>query len=128
MRRCSAVVIDDDSKVRETLLDCLDEFEFDVVGSAVDGVAGLDLLRATTPDVALVDLRMPGINGIELVRAARAEGLPTAIVLLSAYDDRALVEAGIEAGAFDYVVKGARLQFIAGVLMRARRCPPPHQF
>ena len=115
------LIVDDEAALREQLAHGLAEHGFDVVGQAGDGPEALDAIAALDPDVVLMDLRMPGMSGIEVVRELRRRDDDTLVVLLSAYDDGALVGASVDAGAFDYVVKGARLSVIAGVLVQAMR-------
>jgi DNA-binding NarL/FixJ family response regulator len=82
------VLADDDVLLREGLASLLDRSGFDVVGQAGDGVELLAVVRATEPDVAIVDIRMPpgyGTEGLEAARLIRAELPETAIVVLSAH-------------------------------------------
>lgn len=80
---------------------------FRVVAEAPDGVEALELIKLLRPDVALLDHRMPGLTGIEVCRRVREEiaDLPTALMLLSAYEDGELVSEAVEAGAAGYVGK-----------------------
>jgi AmiR/NasT family two-component response regulator len=77
---------------------------FVVVGEARDGQEAVDLARATEPDVAVLDLRMPILDGIEAARRIYAER-PLPIVMLTAFADRAHVDEAIAAGVFTYLVK-----------------------
>ena len=79
--------------------------EFQVVAEAGDGVTALALIRQHEPDVAILDVRMPGMDGIDVVAALARYGPPVPILLLSAFDDEPLVLAGLEAGAAAYVTK-----------------------
>jgi DNA-binding NarL/FixJ family response regulator len=82
------VLADDDVLLREGLASLLDRSGFDVVGQAGNGIELVAMVRATTPDVAIVDIRMPpthGTEGLEAARVIRAELPDTAIVLLSAH-------------------------------------------
>jgi DNA-binding NarL/FixJ family response regulator len=67
----------------------------------------LDLIREHSPDVAVLDIQMPEMTGIEVTRAVRAENLPVGILILSAYDDDPYVIAVLQAGANGYVLKNA---------------------
>ncbi len=97
------LLVEDDAAIRETTTLLLRQLGFEVVAAA-DGQAGLDAFREKTPDVALLDVMLPRIDGISLTRAIRDAGL-TPIVLVSARDHPLDVVAGLEAGADDYVTK-----------------------
>jgi DNA-binding NarL/FixJ family response regulator len=88
LRRPRVVLADDDVLLREGLASLLERSDFDVVGQAGDGVELLTLVRALTPDLAIVDIRMPPAHtteGLEAARAIRQELPATAIVVLSAH-------------------------------------------
>jgi two-component system nitrate/nitrite response regulator NarL len=80
---------------------------FEVAHEAADGATALALLRSDPPDVAVLDLRMPGMDGIDVVAALARNGPAVPVVLLSAFDDEQLVAAGLEAGAAAYLSKTA---------------------
>jgi len=79
--------------------------EFDVVATAHNGMAALDCIRRLDPDLVLVDLYMPGMNGLEVVRALKASGGRASVVVLSGYNDHELAKAAIAAGAMAFVTK-----------------------
>jgi DNA-binding NarL/FixJ family response regulator len=109
------LVVDDDEAVRAVLVDVLEDEGFEVVGGARDGLEGVSLALALTPDVVLLDVRMPRLDGIGAARQIRAE-LPAArLVMLSAYDEQALRTEANEAGASAFLVKGCPL----GEIVRA---------
>jgi len=119
----SVLLVEDDPAIRETTRLLLESFGF-AVREAADGQAGIDAFRLERPDVALLDVMLPRIDGISLTRLIRAESdLP--VVLLSARGENTDIVSGLEAGADDYVPKpfdgpvlAARLH---AVLRRARR-------
>ncbi len=113
------VVVDDDAPLRNELVEGLAEEGVTIVGQADNGRAAIALAAEVGADVFVMDLRMPDINGIEAARQIRLQPNPPEIVLLSAYDDPALREAALEAGVFDYLVKGCRLELLAGVVYAA---------
>lgn len=91
--------------------------DIEVVGEAADGDEALARCAELRPDVALLDIRMPGLNGIEVARRL-AQDVPTvAVVVLSAYDDDAYVRAALSAGVAGYLLKTAP----AGELVQAVR-------
>jgi two-component system nitrate/nitrite response regulator NarL len=79
--------------------------EFEVVAEAGDGATALALIRRYEPDVAILDVRMPGMDGIDVIAALARYGPAVPVVLLSAFDDEPLVVAGLEAGAASYITK-----------------------
>jgi DNA-binding NarL/FixJ family response regulator len=100
------LVVDDEPLIRETLVELLEDEGFTVVGRAVDGAEAVRSVGDLAPDVVLIDVRMPNVNGIEATRQIIALRPETVVIALSAYDDPALASAAREAGAADYVAKG----------------------
>jgi DNA-binding NarL/FixJ family response regulator len=115
------LVVDDDAPLRSELVAALSDEGIYVAGEAEDGRAAIALAATIHADVVLMDLRMPDINGIEAARQIRLQPDPPEVVLLSAYDDPALRDAATDAGVFDYLVKGCRLELVAGVVYSAAR-------
>jgi two-component system, response regulator PdtaR len=115
------LVVDDDGRLRSELVAALEEEGVCVAGEASDGRSAIAIAAEVPADVLVMDLRMPNLNGIEAARQIRLQPDPPEIVLLSAYDDPALREAALEAGVFDYLVKGCRVEFLAGVVYIAGR-------
>lgn len=102
----SVLVADDDVDIRDLVAFKLRQggYDVDVVG---DGVAALASLRARRPDVAILDVMMPGLSGIDVLREIRTdEGLRTLpVILLTARSRDVDVDAGFSTGANDYVIK-----------------------
>jgi DNA-binding NarL/FixJ family response regulator len=88
----------------EGLRDLLDP-EFEIVGTAADGRALLELAEARRPDLVLADISMPGINGIEATRRLRHLLPQTRVLILSIHTDPEWVRAGFDAGAYGYLTK-----------------------
>jgi len=102
------VLADDHPVVRgglRALLDTLDGFE--VVGEAADGETAVREVQVTRPDVVLMDVRMPGVDGVEAARRIRDAVPGTAVLMLTMYDDDATVFTAMQAGARGYLLKGA---------------------
>ncbi|GLY52028.1 response regulator transcription factor [Lentzea sp. NBRC 102530] len=119
------LLIEDDEAVREGLSLAL-TYQGHTVDAVPTGEEGLDLLSSVTPDVVVLDLMLPGVDGFEVCRRIRATGdLP--IIMLTARNDDIDVVAGLEAGADDYVVKPAQARVlearIRAVLRRSSAAP-----
>jgi two-component system nitrate/nitrite response regulator NarL len=95
--------------------------EFDVVGQAEDGRSALDDIRVLLPDVAVLDVRMPGLDGRRVLHAARRDGLPTHIVLLSATVAEFEADEALRAGAAAYLSKEADRETICRTVAAAAR-------
>lgn len=100
------MVVDDDAEIRD-LVCLLLERQGLRVQQARNSLEALDLLRELIPDLFVLDIRMPGMGGIELCRQIRAQAVTrhTPIILLSAHSDPQTVESGYRAGATDFVAK-----------------------
>jgi DNA-binding NarL/FixJ family response regulator/anti-sigma regulatory factor (Ser/Thr protein kinase) len=102
------VVADDQAIVREGLRTMLaSEADFEVVGEAMDGREALELCRNLQPDLVLMDVRMPRMDGLAATRAIKSEGCATSILMLSTYENPDYLFEAIRAGASGYVIKDA---------------------
>lgn len=99
------VVVDDQTLIREGIITLLELAGITVVGHADDGAAALDVIAATTPDVILLDLRMPRHDGIWTLHALREQGDTTPVLILTTFDDSALVLDALRTGAQGYLLK-----------------------
>src|SRR5579864_910054 len=98
------VVIDDSPSFLEKLVSIL-EVEFDVVKSAMDAKSSLETILNCRPDVVVLDLEMPGLNGIQITRELMKYSPRPAVVICSVEQDLEIVLAAQEAGALGYVFK-----------------------
>ena len=111
MDRISLLIIDDHPLFRQGVVDALSlEPDFKVVGQAANGEEALELMRIHSPDVAILDINLPGMNGQQVVRQALLEKLSTRIMLLTGYDDDEQAIHAIMAGAFGYCSKDIQPQ------------------
>jgi two-component system, NarL family, response regulator LiaR len=108
MERIRILVADDHKVLLEGLCRLLkDEEDLEVVGRASDGEEAVKLAKELLPDVAIMDVSMPGINGIEAARQITEACPNTAILMVSAYDYESYVAASLKAGAAGYMLKNA---------------------
>ncbi|MGH9127843.1 MAG: response regulator [Acidimicrobiales bacterium] len=104
----TVVVVEDEPLLRAGLRELLGaEGSLDVVGDAADGAQALEVIAATNPDVALVDIRMPGIDGIEVTRRVAAGEAPPKVLLLTTFASEEYLIDGLRAGASGFLVKTA---------------------
>lgn len=100
------LIVDDQRLMREGLRTLLElEPDFDVAGEAGDGAAALEEYEASTPDIVLMDIRMPGMDGVEATRRLRARHPGARVIILTTFDDEAYVFDGLRAGAQGYLLK-----------------------
>jgi response regulator NasT len=98
------VVAEDEALVRLDLVEMLTELGYDVVGQAGDGERAVELAENLRPDVTLLDVKMPKLDGLAAAERISEQGI-CAVVMLTAFAQRELVERAVEAGAHGYVVK-----------------------
>jgi DNA-binding response OmpR family regulator len=98
------VIADDDATVRALVSTTLKNFGFDIE-TVPDGTTALESVRAHQPDIAVLDVSMPGMDGYEVLAALRKESIPVRVMLLTARQQESDVIRGFSLGADDYVVK-----------------------
>jgi len=106
MDKISILIADDHTLVREGTRERLErEEDFEVIGEAADGEEAVRLVNQLQPDLAIVDIAMPNMNGIEAAKRIKKTQPGTAVLVLSAYDDDQYIYAVLEAGADGYLLK-----------------------
>ncbi|MGD8238216.1 MAG: response regulator transcription factor [Armatimonadota bacterium] len=122
MAAIRVLIAEDETIVRHALAQLLDaEDDIDVVGKAPNGEAAVVLAQDRRPDVILMDINMPKMNGIEATRQIKEERPDCAVVMLTIYDDDEKVFAAIKAGATAYVLKDAPPEQTARAIRAAAR-------
>ena len=107
-RRVTVVVADDHPLFREAVVRAVRERpDFELVGEAADGREALERIRELEPDVAVLDVKMPELDGLKVLNAVRRDGLPTRIVLLTAFLDGSTAFEAVAAGAAGFLGKDA---------------------
>jgi DNA-binding NarL/FixJ family response regulator len=107
--RPRVLLADDHTRLREALRDLLEETGFEVVGESGDGADAVAMARQLEPDIVVIDLRMPVLNGLDA----------TQVVVLSAFESPELERQAREAGAFAYLDKGTMARRVHRVLLGA---------
>ena len=105
----SVLVADDHPAVVEAVADVLAEHGIEIAGRARDGNDAVEQIELRKPTVAILDLRMPGQSGIEVARIVGRSAPDTAVILYTAFGDRALLTEALDAGARGFVLKEAPL-------------------
>ena len=113
------LVAEDETLIRLDLRGLLEQAGFEVCAEARDGLEAVELAARERPDLALLDVKMPRLDGIEAARRILAER-PVPIVIVSAYAERALVERAAEAGVFGYLTKPFREDDVLPAIAAAR--------
>jgi DNA-binding NarL/FixJ family response regulator len=117
------MVADDHQRFREALVAVLELDGFEVVGQAADGADAVALAKQLQPDVIMMDLSMPVLNGLDATRLVR-DALPsTPVVVLTAFTGAELERAALAAGATAYLAKDANLEELRATLAAAVAAP-----
>lgn len=111
MERTRVIIADDESVIRADLREMLTNLNYLVVGEVGDGRSAVNLARELKPDVVIMDIKMPDMDGIEAAQALTQEKIAP-VLLLTAYAQRDLVDRAKEAGVVGYLVKPFREQEI----------------
>jgi response regulator NasT len=113
------LIAEDETIIRLDLRAMLEQAGYEVCGEARDGEEAVELARALKPDLAIMDVKMPQLDGIEAARRILEER-PLPIVIVSAYGQEELVSRAVEAGVFGYLVKPFREQDLLPAIHTAR--------
>ena len=111
------VIADDQRLMREGLKTILDlEEDMEVLGTAANGREALELCRRLKPDVVLMDIRMPEMDGVEATKLISAEGLATRVIVVTTFDDDELIIKALKAGAKTYLLKDLPSEKLLGAI------------
>jgi two-component system response regulator YesN len=132
-----AIIIDDEPLVRDVIrgLGRWEELSIEIAAEASDGALGLELISRLRPDILVSDVKMPHLNGIELLTALREQGNRCKTIFVSGYDDFIYVRSAIRLGAVDYLLKpikaeelNKQLEHCVGMLENEGAPPLPPEF
>lgn len=112
------LLADDQGEMLQTLVKML-EGEFQIVGIAENGMRVLELTPRLAPDIVVLDISMPVLNGFQAALRLKEQCSPARVVFLTAHEDPDLVEAGMSAGAIGYVVKSCLATDLVPALWQA---------
>ncbi|MEM7133077.1 MAG: response regulator transcription factor [Chloroflexota bacterium] len=111
------LVVDDHSIVRQGIRSLLSNYvAFDVIGEAPDGPTALSLIDELAPDVILLDIRMPGQSGLDILQQIRQRNLPIKVLILTSFDDDEYVTEALRRGAHGYVLKSVSDDSLVGAI------------
>jgi len=113
------LLVDDSEETRQALRELLEARAITIVGEAAEGAEGIDLARKLMPDVVLMDVKMPGIDGIEATKMITSSLPDTHVIVLTTFDDDSLRQRADEAGAAAYLVKTSSPQLITDAIFQA---------
>ena len=132
-RTLTAVLADDHAAVLEKASRCLSPV-CEILAAVSDGSAAVEAIIRLHPDIAVLDIAMPRLNGIEVAREVKLQGCDTKVVFLTVQEDEDYISAALETGALGYVLKGrmrsdllhAIENAVAGVIFISSRPVHPH--
>ncbi len=104
MHTARILLADDHKEMRDSVCRCL-ETEFDVVGAVADGTALLEAAAQLDPDICLLDISMPKLNGIEVANKLKERGSRAKVIFLTIHEDMDFAQAALRTGASGYVIK-----------------------
>jgi two-component system, NarL family, nitrate/nitrite response regulator NarL len=121
-RRVRVIVADDHPLFREGIERAVRQRpELELVGTAADGREALELIRDAQPDAAVLDLKLPELDGLQVLNAVTRDGLPTQVLILSASADPEIVYRAVEAGAAGYFTKESDREAILDAIAAVAR-------
>lgn len=110
------LVTDDDPAIRDVLTRFLTARGFEVL-TAADGREALKILKSDPPDIVLLDIAMPRLNGIEVLRRMQADGIDVGVIMISGHPDEDAAKKSLQLGAADFIVKPFDFTYLETSLM-----------
>lgn len=122
MAKTRVIIADDHTVVREGIRQILaNEPDMEVVGEAADGLETLDMVRATKPDVVILDIAMPGVSGLEVIGLIKEIVPQCAVVVLTMHSKESMIHHMLDSGALGYVLKASPVMDVIEAVRAARR-------
>ncbi len=119
MAKPKLLIIDDEAEVRKCLKAYLSKKVACTIQTASDGKKALEKMKKTRFDVALVDIKMAGLSGIDVIREAAKVSAQTKMLVISAYDSQDIADVALKTGALDYIPKSYSLEQVGVKVKRA---------
>ena len=115
------VVADDEPKIRRGLEKILNwnEFNIEIVGEAEDGEIALEVIKEKTPDIILLDINMPFLNGLNLLQKLKDINNKSIVIIISGYDDFLYAQKALQFNVFDYILKPVNKNSMEEIIMKA---------
>ncbi|GKX67235.1 response regulator [Inconstantimicrobium mannanitabidum] len=115
------LIVDDEAIIRKGLKTIVDwdKLQCNVCGEACDGIEAIEMVKTYMPDMIIIDIRMPGMNGIDAIKYIKDIDKKCKIIILSGYRDFEYMQSAIKLGAFDYILKPSKVVDIVNVVQRA---------
>ena len=110
------LIVDDEIEICEVLSEFLTMRDFEVE-TALRGEVALEKIEADPPDLVLLDIRMPGMDGLQVLKAAKALYPDLGVIMVTAVHDEALAREAMKAGAYDYITKPVDINYLATSVM-----------
>ena len=117
--RPTILIAEDESELLEALRDMVEAKGYTVIAGTTQGGEAIDIAVREKPDLTLLDYRLPGIDGVAITRAIKAQSPNTQIIMFTAYDEMSLSVDATRAGVFAFLVKGCPPSLILQALERA---------
>lgn len=117
------LIVEDEIRIREGLESILSKFqdEFELIGNAEDGVEGLQAIRELKPDIVITDVRMPNMDGLDMLKQVLAEGIHIKAIVLSAYSEFEYARQAIKLGVTEYLLKPISFNEFSNALANIKR-------
>lgn len=116
----SVVIVDDERIVVDGMVQIIpwEKHDMTVVGISYDGASAIDIIKKYKPELVITDIRMPGLNGFDMIRQAAAEIPNTKFIVVSAYNDFEYIRDAIHLGVYDYIEKPLTAEKLEEILSR----------
>ena len=119
------LVVDDELAIREVLIEFLSEHGYEAEG-AEDGPEGLEMAKRLKPQVILLDIAMPGMNGIETLKRLRQASIEAEVIMISGHADHDQALMALDLGAFDFIQKPLDFRYLERTLLAKIVTLEPH--
>lgn len=114
------VIADDEPKIRRGIENILNwsEFGIEIVGQAEDGEIALEIIKENRPDIILLDINMPFLNGLDLLQKLKEIGNNGIVIIISGYDDFSYAQKALQFNVFDYILKPVSKKNIEEIIIK----------